>query len=954
MISEFLTTLRGTRAIDQSEQVGHGRPMSFANRMTRVPRAFDPDLGGEVAGYCDARFDPLLVGTAGSSPYLLGLIKREADWLRAALADPEAAFEDVMEGIETLTVSDMDVGLRGAKRRVALITALADIAGVWDLLEVTTRLTRFADAAVHLAVRRLLRAEIARGKLPGMTEDDAETGSGYFVLAMGKQGAFELNYSSDIDLICLFDETMYEADDYHDVRAALIRVTRRLTSVIGDTTKDGYVFRTDLRLRPDASVTPVCLSTEAAERYYESVGRTWERAALIKARVCGGDITAGNVFLNTLKPFVWRKHLDFAAIQDAHDMRLRIRAHKGLGGAITLPDHNMKLGRGGIREIEFFTQTRQLISGGRDPRLRVSGTRDGLGVLSQTGWITSEISETLWDHYVAHRTVEHRLQMIRDAQTHTLPKTEAGFDRLACLMDTNADDLREDITTRLEDVHHLTEGFFAPDAPTQTEAEDDFGAEVTARWPSYPALRSDRAAELFRRLRPEIMTRLSKSAQPDEALNQFDAFLAGLPAGVQLFSLFDANPQLIDLIVDICGSAPALANYLSRNAGVFDAVIGGAFFAQWPGRAELTEGLAAQLGEIGDYERQLDATRRWSKEWAFRTGVHHLRGLVSADEAGAQYSDVAEACLTALWPVVVEGFEAKHGPQPGRGAVVLGMGSLGSGRLHARSDLDLILIYDAQEVENSGGPRPLQTRTYYARLTQALLTALTAPMAEGRLFEVDMRLRPSGRQGPVATSLASFTSYQQYEAWTWEHLALTRARAVAGNLELGAEIETFRLELLQSKQNGTGIAIDVADMRRRIARAKAPDNEWDAKIGAGRLQDIELFAQSLALRAGDGSRTLEAQLDAGVASDALQAADRNELVHAAAMVWKLQAAAKLISEGPLVLTEAGQGATDFVLSQLGAETVDEMRKTFEQASTQADAIITRHLGQPTEHHDEKG
>ena len=387
---------------------------------------------------------------------------------------------------------------------------------------------------------------------------------------------------------------------------------------------------------------------------------------------------------------------------------------------------------------------------------------------------------------------------------------------------------------------------------------------------------------------------------------------------------------------------------------MFDAVIGGAFFAQWPGRAELTEGLAAQLGEIGDYERQLDATRRWSKEWAFRTGVHHLRGLVSADEAGAQYSDVAEACLTALWPVVVEGFEAKHGPQPGRGAVVLGMGSLGSGRLHARSDLDLILIYDAQEVENSGGPRPLQTRTYYAHLTQALLTALTAPMAEGRLFEVDMRLRPSGRQGPVATSLASFTSYQQYEAWTWEHLALTRARAVAGNLELGAEIETFRLELLQSKQNGTEIATDVADMRRRIARAKAPDNEWDAKIGAGRLQDIELFAQSLALRAGDGSRTLEAQLDAGVASDALQAADRNELVHAAAMVWKLQAAAKLISEGPLVLTEAGQGATDFVLSQLGAETVDEMRKTLEQASTQADAIITRHLGQPTEHHDEKG
>ena len=287
--------------------------------------------------------------------------------------------------------------------------------------------------------------------------------------------------------------------------------------------------------------------------------------------------------------------------------------------------------------------------------------------------------------------------------------------------------------------------------------------------------------QIFKRLRPDILARLAKTAHPNEALLAFDGFLAGLPAGVQVFSLFEANPQLIDLLVDIVGTAPALAGYLSQNAGVFDAVIAGDFFAPWPGQAALEVQLRDRLDAEQDYERKLDAARRWRKEWHFRIGVHHLRGLISADYAGEHYADLAGAVIAGIWPEVLGHFAEKHGSPPGRGAVVLGMGSLGAEKLNAGSDLDLIVIYDAAGVDQSEGRRPLMSRLYYSRLTQAMITALTAPMAEGRLYEVDMRLRPSGNQGPVATGWASFREYQRSDAWVWEHLALTRARVIAGD-----------------------------------------------------------------------------------------------------------------------------------------------------------------------------
>jgi len=920
--------------------------MNFASRITRLPHPFEPDRGAETRALfpgVEQGVGDLLAGTGGCSPYLKGLCEKEQAWLAPALDDAEAEIEALFDTLRATAPDQLASALRRGKRRVALLAGLADLGGVWSLKEVTGTLTRFADLATHLAIRACVGHELRRGKIPGKTEEDAETGAGMVALAMGKMGAHELNYSSDIDLICLFDESQFERDDYHEARAALIRATRKMAAMLNDQTGEGYVFRTDLRLRPDASVTPVCMTMEAAERYYESLGRTWERAAYIKARACAGDIAAGERFLHTLRPFVWRRHLDFAAIQDAHDMRLRIREHKGLGGPITLPGHNMKLGRGGIREIEFFTQTQQIIAGGRDPDLRVRGTVEGLAVLADKAWIPDDLAQLLTDHYRCHREVEHRLQMVADAQTQTLPTSQEGFDRIAAMMGTERAALEADLMARLTEVHESTEGFFAPDPETEPGApETEFDSGVTSRWRSYAALRSPRAVEIFTRIRPEILRRLAETARPDDALNAFDGFLSGLPAGVQLFSLFEANPQLIDLLVDIAGTSPALAKYLSRNSSVFDAVIGGDFFADWPGTEALTEELAEVLAREGDYERKLDAARRWAKEWHFRIGVHHLRGLIDARRAGAQYADLASANLAALWPEVVAQFSLKHGDPPGRGAVVLGMGSLGAGRLTSASDLDLIVIYDAEGVEQSQGRRPLAARTYYARLTQALVTAMTAPMAEGRLYEVDMRLRPSGTQGPVATSWQSFENYQRNEAWVWEHLALTRARAVAGTAALGADVEALRRDLLGQRPRAE-VLREVAKMRARIAAAKSPDGPLDAKIGPGRMQDIELLAQAGALIDGCAVRSTSEGLAAAARAGVISAASAGYLTEAYALQGALQMASRLLSERALDPETLVGGGAGFVLRECGAETLSDLGGMLADFRDQADQAISAAL-----------
>ncbi len=936
-------------------------PASLASRITRAPRPHDAARGAEAAAdFADlpGEVTALIAGAAGTSTHLDTLIRREADWLREALADaPETTLPAILAAMEASGPAALAVTLRRAKRRAALLIALADLGGAWDLEAVTGALTALADRAVALGLQVLVAEEIARGKLRGCGPHDAAEAAGMFVLAMGKMGAGELNYSSDIDLIVLFDETRHAPDDYADLRRGFIRVTQRLVKLLSEVTEEGYVFRTDLRLRPDPSVTPVCIATEPAENYYESLGRTWERAAYIKARPCAGAIAAGEAFLKRLRPFIWRRHLDFAAIQDAHDMRLRIRAHKGLAGPLDVMGHDLKLGQGGIREIEFFTQTRQIIVGGRDEGLRQRRTRDALAALAQKGWVAPETAAVLDAAYVAHRTLEHRLQMLDDAQTHRLPSTPEAFARLASFCDAEPEALASELRARLTEVQALTEPFFAHESPAGAEAPDpaevfadpEAARATMAAWVRLPALRSERARAIFRRLEPEILRRLAAAASADDALRSLDAFLARLPAGVQLFSLFEANPQLLDLLVDICGTAPDLARHLGRSAAVFDAVIGPDFYRFLRGTAELREELEDELARAPDYEAALGAARRWMRERHFRIGVHLLRRLATPAAAGEAYSAVAEAVLGALLPRVAADFASRHGQAPGAGAAVVAMGKLGSGEMTATSDLDLIVLYDAGGATASEGPRPLAVSAYYARLTQALIAALTAPMPDGILYRVDMRLRPSGRQGPVATSLAAFRRYQAEEAWTWEHLALTRARVLAGPEALRAQAGEAIDEVLGRPHDAAKVLADARDMRRRLAEAQgqAAAHPWEVKLGPGRMLDIELLAQAGALVHGlIGVRRAGAMLERLGALGWLAPAEAGALAEALARLQAVQQILRLARDRTLDPAEGGAGLVGLLIAATGAPDLEQLRVGLAEAAREADAIIATRLAEP--------
>jgi glutamate-ammonia-ligase adenylyltransferase len=952
------------------------RQRALGQRIDRAPLPFDARRADALI----ARLDPvlgsgatgeLIRGATGSSPYLARLVQRQADWLAGAMAEPpERALDAILDEMAAELAAAATQGpvmraLRLAKARAALLIALADLGGAWGLDEVTGALTRLADTAVTAAARWLLAAELRGGRLPGLDEAALEDGAGYIVLAMGKMGAHELNFSSDIDLIALFDESRFDEANVLGARARYIHVTRQLVKLLSESTEDGYVFRTDLRLRPSPSTTPVCMAVDAAERYYESVGRTWERAAHIKARPLV-DVAAGEAYLETLTPFIWRRHLDFAAIEDTHDMLRRIRAQKARFTAGALPGHDLKLGPGGIREIEFFAQTRQLIVGGRDPSLRVPTTLGALDALVEAGWIEPATRDVLAEDYRALRTIEHRLQMMEDAQTHAVPNAPEARARLAMLCgEADRDAFERRLAERLARVHATCEEFFTPGADRRAVRFETLideerlaaagferpadAARHVGRWHEgrIPATRTQRARALFRQLEPQIVERLAGAASPDQALMHFDRFLSGLPAGVQVFSLFQANPQLLDLIVEICAAAPRLASYLGRHPQTLDALLDRDFWEPMPDADGMAADLAARLAPEDGYERVLDASRRWAREQWFRAGVHVLRALADEREAGAAFTRIAETCISGLLPHVIADFASRHGGPPGRGMAVLAMGKLGSCEMTARSDLDLITVYDAAGEDASGGPRPLPPATYYPRLTQALVAALTAPTAEGALYEVDMRLRPSGRQGPVAVSLSSFEAYQTGNAWVWEHLALVRSRVIAGPDGLREAIDDIVCRALASRRGAPEVLAEAAAMRARIVQANAAErgSPWSLKNAAGGLMEIEFLAQTGTLAAGLGRcRQARDALPRLAAAGWLAEDEARELGETLTLLQRLQQVERVAVAGTLDPATAGAELRRVLTRAAGAGDFAALETTLASRQKRAAETVERVFG----------
>jgi len=814
-----------------------------------------------------ARIDPGLIVRALERPVLPAI--------EAAIAQARAAWDPAANGGEASEAQVM-TRLRRAKREVAFLAALADLARLFDARLTTALLSDLAQAAVSAAVDHLLLNAHESGKLRLADPARPSERSGLVVLGMGKLGAFELNYSSDIDLVVFFDPLAGILADPSEGVDTFARIVRRLIRIMQERTADGYVFRTDLRLRPDPGATPLAITVDSAMLYYEGRGQNWERAAFIKARPVAGDLKAGEAFLKELVPFVFRKYLDYAAIADIHSIKRQIHVHKG-HGEIAVKGHNVKLGRGGIREIEFFVQTQQLIAGGRVPALRLKATEPMLEALAKANWIDAATCGELVEAYWFLRDVEHRIQMVRDEQTHVLPETEAELKRIAFMAgfeDTAAFSAR--LVAVLKTVERRYAALFEQEAKLSTETgnlvftgqKDDpdtletlkrLGFERPAdisrtirtwHYGRYRATQSVEARERLTELTPELLRVFGESTRADEALLRFDSFISGLPAGIQLFSLLGNNPALLSLIVNVMSSAPRLAEVIAAKPHVFDGMLDPGLLAELPTRAYLSERIDGFLSGARHYEEILDRLRIIAAEQRFLIGIRLLTGAITGKQAARAFTHVADLIVDAALKAVLAEIETAHGKVPGGRVALTGMGKLGSFELTAGSDIDLILLYDHDgDALESDGAKPLDMVRYFTRITQRLIAALSAPTAEGVLYEVDMRLRPSGNKGPVATRITAFAKYQAEEAWTWEHMALTRARLVCGDESLVAEAEAIFRDVLGKRREPGKVAKDVVEMRGLIDKEKPPKDIWDLKLIPGGLIDIEFIAQYLALAA---------------------------------------------------------------------------------------------------------
>ncbi|MER8411640.1 bifunctional [glutamine synthetase] adenylyltransferase/[glutamine synthetase]-adenylyl-L-tyrosine phosphorylase [Mesorhizobium sp. M0715] len=898
---------------------------------------------GEGQDFLAAVFDlsPFLRDTARRRPQILdGLFEQT---IEARLKAIGAAIDQV-HLTEAVSESGLMMELRQWKAEAHFLIALADLAGEAETALTVRRLSDLADACTRAAVDFLLRDAHGQGKLKLPDVGNPSKQSGWILLGMGKLGAHELNFSSDIDLVVFFDPEAPAVVDPLDATELFSRLTRRLVRILQDRTEHGYVFRTDLRLRPDPGSTPLAIPVEAALRYYEARGQNWERAAMIKARPVAGDLAAGAAFLKELQPYIWRKYMDYAAIADVHSIKRQIHAHKG-HGEIAVKGHNVKLGRGGIREIEFFVQTQQLIAGGRFPELRGRETVPMLGELATRGWITAEARDALARQYWFLRRVEHAVQMVADEQTHTLPEDDEGLERIAYMLGfADASAFSQAFRASLQQVERHYAALFetAPelstgignlvftgdvDDPDTLQTLHGLGFQrpsdicrVIRGWHfgRYRLTQSAEARERLTELTPALLRAFGQTRRADEALMRFDEFLAGLPAGIQLFSLLQSNPALLKLLATIMGAAPRLAAIITRRPHVFDGLLDPALLTELPDRAYLSARLSAFVEGDRLYEDVLDRLRIFASEQKFLIGVRLLAGSIDPARAGRAFSDLADLTIEAALKAVTAEFAARHGTIAGGVVSLLGMGKLGSRELTAGSDVDLILLYDhAPDAEESNGDKPLAPSHYYTRMTQRLIAAVSAPTAEGVLYELDLRLRPSGNKGPVATHIDAFKKYQRQEAWTWEHMALARARAIAGDASLCGEVEAEVATVLGQPRDAAKVMAEAADMRAMIEKEKPPRDLWDIKLIPGGLIDLEFIAQVAVItgQVETGRRaTGTAEILSRLASGFADAGIRQELGDAYALYLALTQMTRLCLTGAFERDDVPPGLSDLLLA----------------------------------------
>ena len=833
-------------------------------------------------------FERLLLMVFGNSPYLSSCIFSEPEFVKTMVSrDFKENYEGLLHetgllagltGPNEAFLSSFSRSLRILRRKQSLLVGIAELIGVWDTRVAAYAQTQFAEAVLEVCIKNLLAIASVEEDLSLGEQLDPSQGSGLIILGLGKLGGGELNFSSDIDLIVLYDPNSGKFGSNERLSAVFSRLTQRLVELLETRTSEGYVFRTDLRLRPDPLSMPLAVSTDAAELYYESVGQNWERAAFIKARPIAGDIAAGQSFLQKLEPFIWRKTLDFAALDDIHSIKSQIDSNFRSDDLIR--GHNLKLGRGGIREIEFFAQSLQLIWGGRMRELRRHSTSDALRALSDMGLITEGVCREMTNAYWFLRRAENRLQMVEDRQTHVLPDTESSFNKFSVFMgyenpgdfmiftgevlDCVSTNYRELFKSSLsQDGSEGIRGNLVftgiEDDPATLITLEGMGfsrashlSSVVRKWHrgTLKATRNVRAREILTQIMPSLLRALAQTSDPDTAFIKFDEFLQNLPAGIQLFSLFQASPKLLRVVAEIMGTAPRLSGYLAQRGYLLDALIEEEVSASVFKKDQLLDSLEENLGFARDFQDFLNITRRWSGDIKFLTSVRQLSGVLGCLDGGQILSSVADLLIEATLTAVRQEFEKTYGVLPDGELCVLGFGKLGGEILTRGSDLDLVFVYRADNELLSNGDRKVSPSTYYSRLCQRLITALSAQTGHGQLYEVDVRLRPMGSSGPLVSDFSRLERYYKKEAWVWELMALTRARVVAGPKGLTGRIEVLIRNVLCQAYTLENLQTDIVAMRRRVWRERPPTGFWDIKYSLGGLFDLDFLVQYLQLQNG--------------------------------------------------------------------------------------------------------
>ena len=798
-----------------------------------------------------------------------------APFLRSAIAAfPKIAANFADEGSDSAVGQALSIWgdsvaekLRRQRHALALAVALADVSNEKPLEWVTATLSDFADRAMDEALRAAILERVPDEEPRGLA-----------VLALGKLGSRELNYSSDVDLILLFDPATLPRRPRDEPGEAAVRYGRRFIELLQQRTHDGYVARVDLRLRPSPEVTPIVLPVGAAISYYESSALPWERAAFIRARAAAGDLELGRSFLQEIRPFIWRRALDFGAIQEIRDISLRIRDHYAQGQQFG-PGYDLKRGRGGIREAEFFTQVQQLVHGGREMELRAPATLDALAALARAGRLEAEVAHAIGDAYRILRTAEHRIQMIDDRQEHRLPADPDALEAIARLHGSeNAAAFLELLAPHVEAVGVQFDALVSYRDERLSNDPDILRSELAAMgfdeveeaqrrvadWRSGRArsLRSPPAREAFEAMLPTLMRSVAAGPDPIRSLNRFGDIVDKLSSGVNLYRLLGARPKLADLLSLILAHAGPLAEQLGRRPTLLDGLIDESSFAPPPDAAELAElFLDATRGE--PFDIALDRLRRMVGERRFALGVQLLAAYRDPIVIAEGYSDLAESAVVALTELVSQEFRRSHGDVVGGELVVLGLGRLGGRALTHASDLDLIYLFDAPQGAQSTGPKSLPATDYYNRLASRVGAALGTPTAAGPLYDVDTRLRPQGAQGMLAVSLEAFEDYQLSEAWTWEHMALCRARPLTGSDKVRTKVRKLICSILERPSDPVRIRADAAAMRDEMARHKPPAGPLDIKLGPGGLVDLEFTVHTLQLTSRVGlDPRLEVALEA--------------------------------------------------------------------------------------------